>query len=121
LQLLHLHGLPLQGWSATGSRFVPSLLAQAGFLIAFMLGGMAIASVKNPDALEPVLADLFGVAAMAVQNAAARLILASQAPTTIMTGNTAQLVIAIVDRFSPDAQMRAQASMQPATAYMAFP
>ena len=40
---------------------------------------------------------LLGVAAMAVQNAGSRLILANHGPTTMMTGNTTQAVIDLVD------------------------
>jgi uncharacterized membrane protein YoaK (UPF0700 family) len=40
---------------------------------------------------------LIGVAAMAIQNAAARLVLPSLVPTTVMTGNVTQFVIDIVD------------------------
>ena len=44
-----------------------------------------------------MVAGLLGVAAMAVQNAGSRLILANHGPTTMMTGNTTQAVIDLVD------------------------
>ena len=44
-----------------------------------------------------MVAGLLLAAAMGVQNATGRLVLASQAPTTVMTGNVTQLVIDAVD------------------------
>ena len=51
----------------------------------------------RPNELGPVVAGLLGVAAMAVQNAGSRLVLANHGPTTMMTGNTTQAVIDLVD------------------------
>ncbi len=66
------------------------LLAQAALLACFMIAGGLTAPHEDPNELGPVVAGLLGVAAMAVQNAGSRLILANHGPTTMMTGNTAK-------------------------------
>ena len=71
------------------------LLAQAALLTCFMIAGGMTTPHQDPNDLGPVVAGLLGVAAMAVQNA--RLILANHGPTTMMTGNTTQAVIDLVD------------------------
>ena len=73
------------------------LLAQAALLACFMIAGGLTAPHEDPNELGPVVAGLLGVAAMAVQNAGSRLILANHGPTTMMTGNTTQAVIDLVD------------------------
>jgi len=93
----------------TQAELVPALLVQAALLLTFMVTGVAISPVISPDHAAPVLIGLTGVAAMAVQNAAARIILGNQAPTTIMTGNTTQVVIDLVDRLGNDATSRGEA------------
>jgi uncharacterized membrane protein YoaK (UPF0700 family) len=52
---------------------------------------------EDLNELGSVVTGLLGVAAMAVQNAGSRLILANHGPTTMMTGNTTQAVIDLVD------------------------
>ena len=86
----------------------PLLWLQVVLLCAFLLFGMAAWPVSHPDAPLAMLAGLFGAAAMGVQNAAARLVLASLTPTTVMTGNVTQLVIDVVDilRGAADADTR---------------
>jgi uncharacterized membrane protein YoaK (UPF0700 family) len=69
---------------------------QIVFLAAFMAGGGLLGPFTNPDAWTAIGVGLLGVIAMGVQNAASRL-LQSGPPTTIMTGNTTQAVIDIVD------------------------
>jgi len=73
------------------------LLAQAALLACFMIAGGLTAPHEDPNELGPVVAGLLGVAAMAVQNAGSRMILANHGPTTMMTGNTTQAVIDLVD------------------------
>ena len=73
------------------------LLAQASLLTCFMIAGGMTTPHEDPNDLGPVIASLLGVMAMAVQNAGSRLILANHGPTTMMTGNTTQAVIDLVD------------------------
>lgn len=73
------------------------LLVQTALLACFMIVGSLTTPHEDPNQLGPVVAGLLGVAAMAVQNAGSRLILQNHGPTTMMTGNTAQAVIDLVD------------------------
>jgi uncharacterized membrane protein YoaK (UPF0700 family) len=73
------------------------LIAQALLLACFMAAGGFTAPHDNPNDLGPIVAGLLGVAAMAVQNAGSKLILQNHGPTTMMTGNTTQAVIDLVD------------------------
>jgi uncharacterized membrane protein YoaK (UPF0700 family) len=75
----------------------PLLLAQLVLLIAFAAAGLELAPFHAADALPTIAAGMLGVASMGVQNAASRLVFASLAPTTVMTGNVTQLVIDLVD------------------------
>lgn len=79
--------------------FRPLLLGQTALLGLFLALGLLAAPVVDPDAPLAIAAGLCGVLAMGVQNAAGRLILTDLAPTTIMTGNTTQIVIDLVDRW----------------------
>jgi len=79
----------------------PLLAAELVLLALFMAVGLAARPVTSADAPLAVLAGLLGVAAMAIQNAKGRLVLGSQAPTTIMTGNTTQAAIDLVDALRP--------------------
>jgi len=81
-----------------GKAPLPWLLAlQLLFLLGFMGVGQHIAPVQDPQAMLTLLAGILGTAAMAVQNAASRLVLTKHTPTTVMTGNVTQLVIDLVD------------------------
>jgi uncharacterized membrane protein YoaK (UPF0700 family) len=97
--------LERRGWAPAR----PLLLVELTALIVFMLGGLAVSPVVDPDATGPVLAGLAGVFAMAIQNAASRLVFPTQAPTTIMTGNSTQVVIDLIDMKRGDPQLRANA------------
>lgn len=84
------------------SALLPMLLAQALLLAGFIAAALAAAPIRDADAPLAVLAGLLGVCAMGVQNAAARLLFASLAPTTVMTGNVTQVVIDGVDLLRGD-------------------
>ncbi|MBI1779444.1 MAG: DUF1275 domain-containing protein [Proteobacteria bacterium] len=75
----------------------PLLLAQMLLMAGFMVVGVAASPIASAEAPLAIIAGLLGVAAMAIQNAAARLAFASLAPTTVMTGNITQSVIDAVD------------------------
>jgi uncharacterized membrane protein YoaK (UPF0700 family) len=84
----------------------PLLGAEVVLLTAFLAIGLAARPIASPDAPLAILSGMAGVAAMAVQNAKARLVFGNQAPTTIMTGNTTQAVIDVVDLALPGARDR---------------
>jgi uncharacterized membrane protein YoaK (UPF0700 family) len=87
----------------------PVILAQAAVLSVFMVLGAAIPFAPDPHHWAPMFAGLTGVGAMAIQNAAARLVLTNQVPTTIMTGNITQIVIDAIDAVTGDASARSVA------------
>lgn len=94
-----------------GAPVVAVLFAVEGVLLAlFMATGLAAAPLTDPSAPLVVLCGLLGVAAMGVQNAMSRTILSDAGPTTIMTGNTTQIVIDAVDL--PGATPEARAAIQ---------
>lgn len=80
----------------------PMLFAQALLLAGFIAAALAATPIRDADAPLAVLAGLLGVGAMGVQNAAARLLFASLAPTTVMTGNVTQVVVDAVDLLRGD-------------------
>jgi uncharacterized membrane protein YoaK (UPF0700 family) len=75
----------------------PVILWQAVWTLAFLLLGWHASPIADPDAAAAMLAGLVGVAAMAVQNTASRIVFSKLAPTTVMTGNVTQVVIDGVD------------------------
>lgn len=93
----------VQVFSRTGRRPLRLLLAaQTVLLLGFMLVGIAAQPIVSADAPLAILSGMFGVAALAIQNALGRLVLSDLAPTTIMTGNTTQIVIDMVELASGD-------------------
>jgi uncharacterized membrane protein YoaK (UPF0700 family) len=99
---------------ARASSAVPLLLAQAALLGTVVVLGRGLVPPQGADALGTIVVGLVAVAAMAVQNAAARTVFASLAPTTVMTGNVTQFVIDAVDRVAsrdPAVQASARARM----------
>jgi uncharacterized membrane protein YoaK (UPF0700 family) len=88
------------------------LLGLQGLLLAgFAACGWGASPIVSDTATLSLWAGVLGAAAMGVQNAAARLVLPSLTPTTVMTGNVTQLVVDAVDllRGAADAGVRARA------------
>lgn len=87
---------------------VPLIGIETVLLAGFAAVGMRIHAV-NADASSQLamLAGLLAVAAMAVQNALSRTSLADLGPTTIMTGNSTQVIIDLVDLPSASTEARA--------------
>lgn len=80
-----------------GSAHRAMLLWQAILLALFLAAGLATPAGSSADAPLALCAGLLGVAAMGIQNAESRLLQPHLAPTTVMTGNTTQVVIDLVD------------------------
>jgi uncharacterized membrane protein YoaK (UPF0700 family) len=95
--------LPGRGWP------VLETMLTLKVLLLVMGGGLAIGlgPFSNGDAWPAILTGMFLVSAMAIQNAAHRIHLGTSPPTTIMTGNTTQLMIDVADMIrglSPETQ-----------------
>lgn len=73
------------------------LAVQATLLAAFMTAGWFALPLNDADAPGALAAGMIGAAAMGIQNAATRLIWSTMTQTTVMTGNTTQLIIDLVD------------------------
>jgi uncharacterized membrane protein YoaK (UPF0700 family) len=100
---------------AARSALTVLLLLQFILLAVFMGAGLARAPFTDADAADAVVTGLLGVAAMAIQNAGARLAFPTLVPTTVMTGNVTQFVIDIVDALSaasPAARTEARARLK---------
>lgn len=98
-------------FEARGNSAVRTLLILEAFLLlAFLALGWAASPLRDADAPLAILAGTFAAFAMGVQNAAARLVLSTLVPTTVMTGNVTQLVIDAVDlaRGAGDETVRAR-------------
>lgn len=93
------------------ARLRPLLVLQALMLAGCALCGWWGAPFASDAAPPALAAGILGAAAMGVQNAAARLVLPTLTPTTVMTGNVTQLVIDSVDllRGAADATAKARA------------
>ena len=76
---------------------VPVLIGQLAFLGLFLVCGLWLAPFDRADAPAAILTGMSAVVAMAIQNAAARTLFASLAPTTVMTGNVTQIIVDLVD------------------------
>jgi uncharacterized membrane protein YoaK (UPF0700 family) len=83
---------------------LPVLMAEAAFLALFLGVGIWGSPVEDADSAITVAIGMFGVAAMAVQNAASHSVFAALAPTTVMTGNVTRIVMDAVEAvLGPDA------------------
>ena len=71
-------------------------------LVVFMAFGLLAGPFGEADEFAAVLTGLVGVAAMAVQNAASRMVFSHLSPTTVMTGNVTQVTMDLVDRLLGD-------------------
>lgn len=80
---------------------VPVLRALVGFKVALLILGAALAIGLGPfasgDGWAALLTGMTLVAAMAIQNAIHRIHMSAAPPTTIMTGNTTQIMIDLAD------------------------
>lgn len=79
------------------SPVAPLLLAEAVLLALFMAASLHAAPVTDPSAPAAIVAGMLAVLAMGMQNALSRTSLLDLGPTTIMTGNTTQIVVDLVD------------------------
>jgi uncharacterized membrane protein YoaK (UPF0700 family) len=76
---------------------VPVLVGQLAFQGLFLACGLWLAPFDDADAPAAILTGMSAVVAMAIQNATARTLFATLAPTTVMTGNVTQIVVDLVD------------------------
>ncbi|HXA99778.1 MAG TPA: YoaK family protein [Steroidobacteraceae bacterium] len=80
---------------------VPVLRALVGLKVALLILGAALAIGLGPfasgDGWAALLTGMTLVAAMAIQNAIHRIHMSAAPPTTIMTGNTTQIMIDLAD------------------------
>jgi uncharacterized membrane protein YoaK (UPF0700 family) len=76
-----------------------------GLKVVLLITGAALAIHLGPfhsgDGWQAILTGMTLVAAMAIQNAIHRIHMASTSPTTIMTGNTTQVMIDLADLLRP--------------------
>jgi len=85
----------LAAWQWPAVRLL--LTAKVVLLVAFFVLAVALGPFADSDAPAALLTGFAGVAAMAVQNAVQRIHLGNLPPSTLMTGNTTQLVLDAVD------------------------
>jgi uncharacterized membrane protein YoaK (UPF0700 family) len=87
--------------AALAARGMPALrtllVAKVVFLLAFFILAVALGPFPDSDAPAALLTGFAGVSGMAIQNAVQRVHFASIPPTTLMTGNTTQAVLDVVD------------------------
>ncbi len=96
--------LPVVGW--------PALRSLLGLQLLLLLAGAGLAidlgPFHNGDGWQALVTGMTLVAAMAIQNAVHRMHLPASPPTTIMTGNTTQIMIDLADltrRVSPETRV----------------
>jgi uncharacterized membrane protein YoaK (UPF0700 family) len=73
------------------------LAAKVMFLIAFFVLAVTLGPFPDSDAPPALLTGFCGIAAMALQNGVQRVHLTHLPPTTLMTGNTTQVMLDAVD------------------------
>ena len=81
----------------------------AGFVVACAVLAVSLGPFPDSDARAALATGFAGVAAMAVQNAVQRIHLGNLPPSTLMTGNTTQVVLDAV----PDAGRRSRPGAPP--------
>ena len=90
-------GLPVMGW--------PALRSLLGLQLVLLVAGAGLAidlgPFHNGDGWQALVTGMTLVAAMAIQNAIHRIHLSASPPTTIMTGNTTQIMIDLADLTRP--------------------
>ena len=74
---------------------------QAILLLAFCAAGMHLGPTFSPANASVVVCGMIGAMAMGVQNAHSRLIERPGVPNTVMTGNVTQVILDVLDLFSP--------------------
>jgi uncharacterized membrane protein YoaK (UPF0700 family) len=83
------------------ARHIPALrtllVAKVIFLLAFFVLAVALGPFPDSDTPAALLTGFAGVSGMAIQNAVQRVHFASIPPTTLMTGNTTQVVLDAVN------------------------
>jgi uncharacterized membrane protein YoaK (UPF0700 family) len=101
---------------------LPILRTMLAMKMLLLILGAALAIRFGPfiqgDAWEAVLTGMVLVSAMAIQNAAHRIHLGTEPPTTLMTGTTTQIMIDVADiarRASPDVTTPAKARLRKMT------
>ena len=73
------------------------LIAKVLFLIAFFVLAVTLGPFPDSDAPPALMTGFCGIAAMALQNGIQRVHLTHLPPTTLMTGNTTQVMLDAVD------------------------
>ncbi|MGO4809946.1 YoaK family protein [Cupriavidus sp. 2MCAB6] len=73
------------------------LFAEAAALVLFIIAGLHASPNTDPGTPAAVGAGMLAVVAMGIQNSLSRTSLSDLGPTTIMTGNTTQIIIDLVD------------------------
>src|SRR5258706_8533177 len=89
----------------------PLLLLQFLLLAGFLALSIAAGPHTDPTAANAILAGMFGVSAMAVQNALGQISLAGTPPTAVMTGNVTRFTMDVAEVLlgrDPDAVARAR-------------
>jgi uncharacterized membrane protein YoaK (UPF0700 family) len=76
------------------------LVAKVCFLLAFFVLAVVLGPFPDSDAPAALLTAFAGIAGMAIQNGLQRVHFANIPPTTLMTGNTTQAVLDVVDLIS---------------------
>jgi uncharacterized membrane protein YoaK (UPF0700 family) len=101
------------------ARTFSPLRALLGLKVALLSVGAALAVRLGPfhsgDGWQAIVTGMTLVSAMAIQNAVHRMYMASSAPTTIMTGNTTQIMIDLADslrRLSPEMRATIRSRLQ---------
>lgn len=95
----------------SGRAPVPRLLiGQTLLLFVFFVLATVLGPFPDGDALPAVITGIVGVMAMSIQNAVQRIHLASEPPTTILTGTTTQFAIDLADRLSGRASLVSDAA-----------